>query len=512
MQVLERVHVGHHAARRSPGGRRRARSGRAARSGDRRARARVASTRKRQVVRCQALDVARDRPGQAEEPHRDDRNGQLEDRRTLGRARDEVPGGRHQPDAEQHREGAERARRRRDARAGRRRAAAADAGWSRSCGLARLGRDACGLARGRRRGRPGGSARAGARSGAPCGRARSRSTAVRDDAGVHGVEDRPSARRGSRAGRRAGRRARARCDGADRPRAGARRRRRACRSPAGGRATNASAPARRADRATPASSASGVPNRMLSATVPPEHGRPLRHPGDAARASAGSSQVARSTPPTVIRPSWARPGAGAGSRPWSCRRRSRPPARRSRPGAARVDAVEHEAGPRRVGERDGLEPHGRADRARRRAARPGAHGRGASSRSRSRSATATPSALAWNCAASCRIGRYSSGASTSTVSGGARPIPPLARRMPTSRRRGRRRAWRPARAPTRRGSRRGACPSWSGGSARRPPRCGSACAAPRLNARSVGRPRTTSRKCVESARSALQRARARSSV
>ena len=41
-----------------------------------------------------------------------------------------------------------------------------------------------------------------------------------------------------------------------------------------------------------------------------------------------------------------------------------------------------------------------------------------------RSATASPSALAWNCAPSWRSGRYSSGASTSTVSPACRPSPP----------------------------------------------------------------------------------------
>ena len=38
-----------------------------------------------------------------------------------------------------------------------------------------------------------------------------------------------------------------------------------------------------------------------------------------------------------------------------------------------------------------------------------------------RSAAATPSALAWNCAAALRSGAYSSGASTRIVSAGAKP-------------------------------------------------------------------------------------------
>ena len=74
------------------------------------ARAGPAQRPERDVVRGEALEVAGDRPGEAEEAHRDDRHRQREDRRLLGRARDQVPGRRHQPDAAAGREHAERGR------------------------------------------------------------------------------------------------------------------------------------------------------------------------------------------------------------------------------------------------------------------------------------------------------------------------------------------------------------------------------------------------------------------
>ncbi len=62
---------------------------------------------------------------------------------------------------------------------------------------------------------------------------------------------------------------------------------------------------------------------------------------------------------------------------------------------------------------------------------PGPLSAGASSSEKIRSATAAPSALAWYSAPSRRTGRYSSGASTSTVSPAWRPIPPSTSRTPT---------------------------------------------------------------------------------
>ena len=58
----------------------------------------------------ESLEVAGERPRQPEEPDGDDGHGQREDRRVLGRARDEVAGGRHEPDAAEHGERAERDR------------------------------------------------------------------------------------------------------------------------------------------------------------------------------------------------------------------------------------------------------------------------------------------------------------------------------------------------------------------------------------------------------------------
>ena len=62
----------------------------------------------RDVVRGQPLEVARKWTGEREEPDDDDDRRQREDRRLLGRARDEVARGRDQRDAEAHRENTER--------------------------------------------------------------------------------------------------------------------------------------------------------------------------------------------------------------------------------------------------------------------------------------------------------------------------------------------------------------------------------------------------------------------
>ena len=59
------------------------------------------------VVRDEPLEVARQRPGQAEEADRDDRHRQRKDRRPFGGARDQVARRRHERDAEADRESAE---------------------------------------------------------------------------------------------------------------------------------------------------------------------------------------------------------------------------------------------------------------------------------------------------------------------------------------------------------------------------------------------------------------------
>ena len=62
----------------------------------------------RQVVRPEPVGVARQRPGKAEEAHRDDCRRQRENRRALRGARDQVAGGGHQRDAEHDGERPER--------------------------------------------------------------------------------------------------------------------------------------------------------------------------------------------------------------------------------------------------------------------------------------------------------------------------------------------------------------------------------------------------------------------
>ena len=71
------------------------------------ARADPAQRAEREVVPDEPVEVARERAGEPEEAHRDDRDGEREDGRLLRRARDQVAGGRHQRDAERDGERAE---------------------------------------------------------------------------------------------------------------------------------------------------------------------------------------------------------------------------------------------------------------------------------------------------------------------------------------------------------------------------------------------------------------------
>ena len=71
-----------------------------------------AETPQREIVRRQPLEVAGERTRQPEEPDDDDRDGEREDGRLLRGARDQVARGRHQSDAEDDRERAERNRER----------------------------------------------------------------------------------------------------------------------------------------------------------------------------------------------------------------------------------------------------------------------------------------------------------------------------------------------------------------------------------------------------------------
>ena len=63
-----------------------------------------AEAAQREVVRGEAVGVARDRPAEAEEADDHDRDGQREDRRLLCGARDQVPGGREEGDTEADRQ------------------------------------------------------------------------------------------------------------------------------------------------------------------------------------------------------------------------------------------------------------------------------------------------------------------------------------------------------------------------------------------------------------------------
>ncbi len=67
---------------------------------------------KGEVVRGQPFEVAGERPREGEESNRHDRPGEGQDRGAFGRTRDEIAGGRHQADAEDHGRSAERDRER----------------------------------------------------------------------------------------------------------------------------------------------------------------------------------------------------------------------------------------------------------------------------------------------------------------------------------------------------------------------------------------------------------------
>ncbi len=162
-----------------------------------------------------------------------------------------------------------------------------------------------------------------------------------------------------------------------------------------------------------------------------KEGRALRHPGDLPTPRA-ASQSARSMSPRRIRPaegSWKRRSKDA--------RVLLPPplgptsATVSPGGDLERDVDERRRRPVGIRERDGLEPDRRlADRLGG-TVEPDATSTGCSISSSSLSATAAPSALAWNPAARLRSGRYSSGASTSTVSAGSKAMPPSTSRTPT---------------------------------------------------------------------------------
>jgi hypothetical protein len=101
VEALERVDVGHHP-------RQQVALAVAAEAGGRQrleplvdARPDATEHPEREVVRGEPLEVARERARQAEEADGDDRGCQREDRGPLGRARDEVAGGRHQTDPEE---------------------------------------------------------------------------------------------------------------------------------------------------------------------------------------------------------------------------------------------------------------------------------------------------------------------------------------------------------------------------------------------------------------------------
>ena len=342
-------------------------------------------------MRADALEVARQRPGEPEEAHDDDGHGQGEDRRLLGGARDQVAGGGHQPDAEAGRERPEQDRGRdppsRNAGEGRELPHGAQTGTSLGAEphdavgprlqLGTVGDEedgAPGEQRARRRRRP-----LGARRVEVGGRlVQDHERGVAEERAREG--DPPDLPRPRAAGRRRRRPSRSR------PAAHARSRRR---RPGG------------ASR-TAASGAAASPRRMLSATVPrksvgrwaPTRPGPARRPGRSRRGRRRRRSRARR---------WARPGAGAARR--SC---SSPPARaRERDRLARLE-LEVEVGDHRRGrgvrEGDALEPHG-ASRGLGGVAAPTGRPSSSSARSSRRSPTARPSALAWYWAARFRSGR-----------------------------------------------------------------------------------------------------------
>ena len=111
VEVLERVDVGDETAEQVAGpDRRQARRDEWFESREE-ARPQRRDGAQRGVVRGEPLEVAEHAAADAEEPDAHDRNSELEDRRLLGRTRDQVPARRHEPDAgadrkrpEQHRE------------------------------------------------------------------------------------------------------------------------------------------------------------------------------------------------------------------------------------------------------------------------------------------------------------------------------------------------------------------------------------------------------------------------
>ena len=355
-------------------------------------------------MRPEPVDVPGERAREPEEPHGDDRDGQREDGGSLRGARDQVPGGRHQPDAEQDRQGAEHdGDARRGSRASPTARAAGGGGSSRDASTSGVGRLAIldphdAVAVGGELGTMGDQQQRAA-TPEPSIAAATSSALSRVEVRGRLVEDR-------RAGRRGGTPGRARACAPARPRAAGRRRRRPSRSrPAAPRRSRR----RRRARQPPALvriRRRGSARRMLSATVPAEQRRPLRHPGElppprlAARSPRGRARPRELGPPS------ARRAGGAARRSCSSRRRSARRARPSRPAPAR-------GRPRRA--RDAGGPDSRTRRcssrivAVRRSGLPAAardrDGGGASMRSSSRPATAAPSALAWNCAATLRIGR-----------------------------------------------------------------------------------------------------------
>ena len=374
--------------------------------------------------------TGRPRPKNAD---RDDRHHQRQDRRALGRARDQIAGRRHQPDAEQDRQRAERptapASRQRGARASpsSARRACRSRGRSGRRGRRRLPvdqahhsvgvADELGSVRDQR---------------ASCARSQSLARRRRRPPRCAGRDPR-SARRGSRAARRAGTRARARSAAARPATATAARRRRGSRSRRAARVMNSSAPASAAASRTRRVRGVRIAERGCSPrpcrAAASDAGAPTR----CSRRQASMSQVERSTPADGD------PPASGSSSPSSSAATVLLPAPLSptsatvSPGASsRSKPVEHQPRARGVGERHALEPDGCVRRARRQPGPPGRHRAGASSSANIRSATASPSALAWYSAPSRRNGRYSSGASTSTVSPAWRPRPPPTSRTPAA--------------------------------------------------------------------------------
>ena len=178
-------------------------------------------------MRGDALEVTGERPRETEEPDRDDRHGQREDRRLFRSTGDQIAGRRHQCDPETDREHAEHGGRRRCAEGTRLRSGRADRA-SRSCRCRHGRRRPC-LRASERLGRPARRARGGERSAGPFDRpeaVRSRRSRARrsPDRGAR------SARPESRAPHPGGTRARGQCAGPRRPRAAARPRRPRCRT------------------------------------------------------------------------------------------------------------------------------------------------------------------------------------------------------------------------------------------------------------------------------------------